>query len=151
MPPLAPQTGWAVAHAFDEDGNHHSAGRLREVPWVAIPPVVRAIRVLEKIPPAEGLLFDAATHTFVNTPTPSTTSLRYSGLRTRIEAFVAWASRLAQRLGRDGEVIPDDPHGAIGLARFRRTLAWYIARRPGGLVALAIQYGHMRTAVSGGY
>ena len=52
-------------------------------------------------------------------------------------------------------MIPADPHGAIGTARFRRTLAWHIARRPGGLVALAIQYGHMQTAltteVSGGY
>ncbi|MEU6091020.1 hypothetical protein ABZ865_30450 [Streptomyces sp. NPDC047085] len=85
--------GREFKNAFDEDGNHHSAGRLREVPWVAIPPVARAIRVLEKIAPAEGLVFDASTHTFVNTPTPSTTSLRYSGLRTRIEAFVAWASR----------------------------------------------------------
>ncbi|GAA2452291.1 hypothetical protein GCM10010433_63140 [Streptomyces pulveraceus] len=37
------------------------------------------------------------------------------------------------------------------MARFRRTLAWHIARRPGGLVALAIQYGHMRTAMSAGY
>ncbi|MFF1715560.1 hypothetical protein [Streptomyces sp. NPDC058268] len=44
-----------------------------------------------------------------------------------------------------------DPHGHIGLARFRRTLAWHIARRPGGLVALAIQYGHLRTSVSVGY
>ncbi|WP_327280933.1 hypothetical protein [Streptomyces sp. NBC_01205] len=26
-------------------------------------------------------------------------------------------------------------------------MAWHIARRPGGLVALAIQYGHMRTAL----
>ncbi|MGW1055274.1 hypothetical protein [Streptomyces sp. NPDC002521] len=56
---------------------------------MAIPPVVRAIRVLEKIAPIEGLLFDASTHTFVNTPTPSTTSLRCSGLPSRIEAFIA--------------------------------------------------------------
>ena len=41
---------------------------------------------------------------------------------------------------------PTDPHGNIGLSRFRRSLAWHIARRPNGLVALAIQYGHMRTA-----
>lgn len=33
------------------------------------------------------------------------------------------------------------------MARFRRTLAWHIARRPGGLIALAIQYGHMRTVL----
>jgi len=32
-----------------------------------------------------------------------------------------------------------------------RSLAWHIARRPNGLVALAIQYGHLRTAVSGAY
>lgn len=31
------------------------------------------------------------------------------------------------------------------MSRFRRTLAWHVARRPGGLIALAIQYGHMRT------
>jgi hypothetical protein len=33
----------------------------------------------------------------------------------------------------------------------RRTLAWHIARRPGGLAALAVQYGHLRTIVSEGY
>ncbi|MFE9853336.1 hypothetical protein ACFYPN_31735 [Streptomyces sp. NPDC005576] len=143
--------GRKFKNAFDEDGNHHLAGRLREVPWVAIPPVVRAIHVLESLVPAEGLLFDAAVHTFVTVPTHSTASLRFTGLHSRIEAFAAWASGLARTLGRDSEVVPDDPHGAIGLARFRRTLAWHIARRPGDLVALAIQYGHMRTAVSSGY
>jgi integrase len=32
--------------ATDEDGNHQSGGVEREVPWVAITPVVNAIRVL---------------------------------------------------------------------------------------------------------
>jgi hypothetical protein len=32
------------------------------------------------------------------------------------------------------------------MSRFRRTLAWHIAR-PGGLIALAIQYGHIRTVL----
>jgi len=32
-----------------------------------------------------------------------------------------------------------------GSAERNGTLAWHIARRPGGLIALAIQYGHMRT------
>jgi hypothetical protein len=69
----------------------------------------------------------------------------------RIERFVAWANALATDHGLRSEVIPSDPYGGIGTARFRRTLAWHIARRPGGLVALAVQYGHMRTAVSGSY
>ncbi|MFJ9900976.1 hypothetical protein ACIQPR_47470 [Streptomyces sp. NPDC091280] len=29
----------------------------------------------------------------------------------------------------------------------RGARAWHIARRPGGLIALAIQYGHMRTVL----
>jgi len=32
-------------------------------------------------------------------------------------------------------------------AERRRSLAWHIARRPNGLVALAIQYGHLRTGL----
>ncbi|WP_406470473.1 hypothetical protein [Streptomyces sp. NBC_01615] len=56
-------------------------------------------------------------------------------LNRRIEDFITWASALAVRSGRPHEVIPEDPHGAVGTERFRRTLAWYIARRPGGLIA----------------
>ncbi|MFJ5730798.1 hypothetical protein [Streptomyces paradoxus] len=65
----------------------------------------------------------------------------------RIKAFVQWANREAASQGLPGQAIPADPHGPIRLSRFRRTLAWHIARRPGGLIALAIQYGHMRTVL----
>ncbi|MFD8440475.1 integrase [Streptomyces microflavus] len=145
--------GRVFKHASDEDGNHQSAGQIRDVPWVAIPPVVSAIRLLETLVPDQGLLFDSAAHTFQRTraATATATSLGYEGLRTRIEDFARWASDLALRLDRPHETVPDDPHGGLGLARFRRTLAWHIARRPGGLIALAIQYGHLRTAVSAGY
>lgn len=64
-----------------------------------------------------------------------------------IKGFIQWANREAHIQGLPGQVIPDDPDGAVGLSRFRRTLAWHIARRPGGLIALAIQYGHMRTVL----
>lgn len=44
-----------------DDGNHVSAGEIRTVPWVAITPVVNAIRVLERmVPPGELLL--SSTH-----------------------------------------------------------------------------------------
>ncbi|MFJ2746360.1 integrase [Streptomyces sp. NPDC087440] len=134
----------------DQDGNHHSAGQVREVPWVAIPPVVTAIRVLERIAP-DGLLFDTAVHAIPRGRTPTGRAVGFERMGSRVEDFIAWASGLAVRLGRPHEVIPDDPFGALGVARFRRSLAWHIARRPGGLVALAIQYGHMRTAMSAGY
>ncbi|MER5659383.1 hypothetical protein [Streptomyces mirabilis] len=73
--------------------------------------------------------------------------MRSPALRARIEEFVTWANAEAARHGLPGEVIPPDPHGAVGTRRFRRTLAWHIARHPDGLVALAIQYSHLRTAL----
>jgi integrase len=130
--------------AIDDDGNHLSGGTEREVPWVAITPVVNAIRVLERMVPAGHLLFDHHAHDLLSRP--GTGSLKVSALRDRIKDFVTWANREAARHGLANEIIPPDPHGNIAPKRFRRTLAWYIARRPNGLVALAVQYGHMRAA-----
>lgn len=143
--------GYVYKTAVDEDGNHLSTGEPRDVPWVAIAPVVSAARVLERIVPAGELLFGSQFHQFSGFGQRTHVALRAESLRERVEHFVDWASQLALRLDRPHEVIPPDPHGAIGTGRFRRTLAWHIARRPGGLIALAVQYGHMRTAVSAGY
>jgi hypothetical protein len=121
--------------AVNDDGNHVPQGTMREVPWVAIEPVVRAIRTVERINP-DGYLFGGLP--------PDTMNLR-------VEKFITWASNLAKSLDRPHETVPEDKYGSIGVSRFRRTLAWHIARRPGGLVALAVQYGHMRTAMSAGY
>ena len=128
----------------DADGNHVSAGEDREVPWVAIGPVVRAIRVLERIVPAGELLLSATCHNFAF-GRRYTGALKNKALNERIEDFTAWANREATRHEAPDQLIPSDPGGAIIMTRFRRTLAWHIARRPGGLIALAIQYGHMRT------
>lgn len=132
-------------NAVDDDGNHLSAGAEREVPWVAIPPVVSAIRVLERMVPPGHLLFSQAAHD--RHAATGTGALKAKTIRLRMGEFTAWANREAARHGLAGEEIPDDPNGAIGTARFRRSLAWHIARRPNGLVALAIQYGHMRTGL----
>jgi hypothetical protein len=137
-------------NAVDADGNHQSAGQERDVPWVAVAPVVKAIRVLERMVPEGALLFDHHAHD-LRSHRPGTGSLKPAVVSRRITDFVSWANAETTARGRTGEVIAADPHGAIGMARFRRSLAWHIARRPNGLVALAIQYGHLRTAVSGGY
>ncbi|MGW9713537.1 integrase [Streptomyces albidoflavus] len=130
----------------DDDGNHVSAGEVRQVPWVAITPVVHAIRVLERIVPEGELLLGAAHHSFRSSHS-YVGALKKSTLTLRIESFVNWVNREAETQGLPSQIIPDDPHGAIGLSRFRRSLAWHVARRPGGLIALAIQYGHMRTVL----
>ncbi|OCC12514.1 hypothetical protein [Streptomyces sp. PTY087I2] len=134
--------------ATDPDtGNYLPSGAERAVPWVAIVPVVNAIRVLERLVPEDDLLFGASVHNRTH-PNTRTGSLIVDTIRTRIEDFVTWANVEADAHDLPGEVIPPDPHGKIGLGRFRRSLAWHIARRPGGLVALAIQYGHMRTVLN---
>lgn len=137
--------------ATDEDGNHISAGVERDVPWVAIAPVVNAIRVLERMVPDGALLFHAPAHDLPRARSTITGAIKLDAMRDRIERFVAWANNLATAHDLPQEIIPPDSEGNIGAGRFQRTLAWHIARRPGGLIALAVQYGHMRAAVSGGY
>lgn len=129
----------------NDDGYHVSAGEERDAPWVAIPPVVNAIRMLERMVPPGRLLFESALHNFVGTGGQQHGALKLNTMRERIEVFVLWANAEAAARQIPWESIPPDPHGEIGLRRFRRTLAWHIARQPGGLVALAIQYGHLRT------
>ncbi|GAA2463296.1 integrase [Streptomyces lavendulocolor] len=128
----------------DADGNHVSAGELRNVPWTAITPVVTAIRTLEAMVPPGELLLSTARHSTVHNPIGSLTN---SAVHGRLRDFRTWVNANADRLGLPDQTIPDDPHGGLAPARFRRTLAWHIARRPGGLIALAIQYGHMRTVL----
>jgi integrase len=142
--------GRQFKYAIDEDGYHRSEGTEREVPWVAVGPVVQAIRVLERMVGSAGLLFSSYEHD-VTRPRSHTGSLLPSSVNDRIQEFVAWVNQEAIRTGLHHESIPPDPAGKINAGRFRRTLAWHIARRPNGHIALAIQYGHIRTVVSEGY
>ncbi len=139
--------------AVDADGNHLAAGVERDVPWVAVAPVVAAIRVLERIVPEGELLFTSDYHR--GAVRHRGKALGGDGIRERISDLITWANQEAARHGLTHEIIPSDPAGQITPVRFRRSLAWHIARQPGGLVALAIQYGHLRTVldtdVSGGY
>jgi hypothetical protein len=48
-------------------------------------------------------------------------------------------------------MIPADPDGPLNMSRFRRTVAWFINRLPGGRVALGIQYGHVHLTMSESY
>ncbi|MCQ8773113.1 hypothetical protein [Streptomyces telluris] len=96
-----------------------------------------------------GLPFDHAVHG--QRSAADTGSLNTETIGQRIEDFINWANGEAARLDLPAHTIPPDAHSAIGAICFRRTLTWHIARRPGGLIALAIRYGHLRTAISGNY
>ena len=145
-------TSWKAVKA--SDGSKVPQGAVREDPWVVVPVVGRAIAVLEQL--HEGpLLFPAVLD---------------DGSRPPAESWVrAGAGRTTSRVSRDlndfkqyvndycaarerNDPIPDESDGKLlSGSRFRRTLAWHIYRRPRGLVAGAIQYGHLRTQMFLGY
>lgn len=69
----------------------------------------------------------------------------------RIASFIAWANQQAIRHNRPHEVIPEDPEGPVVLQRFRRTIAWFIHRQPGGRIGLGVQFGHAATLIGESY
>jgi hypothetical protein len=66
-----------------------------------------------------------------------------------VAVLIAWINDYGQRRGVAG--VRADPQGGLNISRFRRTLAWFIRRRPRGIVAGAIQYGHVHTRLLQGY
>ncbi|MEU9840693.1 hypothetical protein AB0C69_15875 [Actinomadura sp. NPDC048032] len=142
----------------EEQGRRIPDGKPRDLPWTVIPPVVRAIRVLELITEGDALFPLKTTWTNISDlnerPRRKRTGLLLSAIaaRQRVHRFIEYANRLANEHGLAHEHIPDDPDGRVTPKRFRRTIAWHIARLPGGRIALAIQYGHLRAStVSEGY
>ncbi|MDT5018692.1 MAG: hypothetical protein QOD39_4852 [Mycobacterium sp.] len=55
------------------------------------------------------------------------------------------------RTGRSDTIPIDADQPSIQPRQFRRTLAWFIARKPRGIVAAAIQYGHVKVQMTVGY
>jgi hypothetical protein len=143
-------TGRHFKGVKDKDGNTVPEGETRPQPWTAIEPVHRAVQVLEALQDGR-LLFPR------QLSRPLTARMHGGGAMTpsmaseHIQSFTTWANTLAQDHARPHESIPQDPDGAVTLTRFRRTLAWFVHRRPGGRVALGIQYGHLGAALAESY
>lgn len=135
--------------AVGHDGNKAPAGAPRHDPWVVVEPVADAIAVIERLHDHPVLFPNRFDHKRNAGSTRVGTARTPSVLATDINAFVAWANALSNYHGIAG--IPSDPHGGMNLSRFRRTLAWFIRRHPRGLVAGALQYGHVGTRIFQGY
>lgn len=137
--------------ALDEDGNALPAGADRDQPWLAIAPVARAIAVMEALYPQSPLLFPVEAFTTAPTPKSTGSAVPPHMAANRIEEFINWCNEAAVRLARKQDIIPTDPEGNVTTRRFRRTLAWFIYRKPGGRIALGVQYGHLRGHTTDGY
>ncbi|MFE3661101.1 hypothetical protein [Streptomyces sp. NPDC059165] len=138
--------------AEDEDGNKIPEGQMRPDPWVVINLVAGAISVLERLHP-NPVLFVNQIEPYLNR---SRGSKRHGEARSDrvmasdLASFTTWVNAYCAQSGRsDG--IPDDARGALAPSRFRRTLAWFIRRRPRGLIAASVQYGHAHTQMLQGY
>src|SRR6266540_5285864 len=139
----------------DSTGSKLAQGQQRSDPWVVVEPVAGAVAVLERLHD-QPLLFPLTLATGARAAAAS--GARQGKARTTqqiaddIAALVAWVNAYCQAGGRPGEQIPPDPTGqALAPSRLRRTLAWHIVRRPRGLVAGAIQYGHLHVQITLGY
>jgi hypothetical protein len=141
--------------AVDETGAKRAQGEERTDPWVVVEPVARAVAVLERLHDGP-LLFPTALLASYGAARRAGDRLgkaRTSAAVCRdITGLVAWVNDYCVGRGRDDEQIPPDVSGRLlAPSRLRRTLAWFIVRRPRGLVAGAIQYGHLATQVTLGY
>lgn len=142
--------------AKEADGSDNPEGEDRQDPWVVHESAVRAVQVLERLHPHELL--------FPSSLMPGRMGVVAADGETRraqkgrpdvtlnkdIREFIAWINKYCGNHGRP-DMVPRDRHGAITGSRFRRTLAWHIVREPRGLVAAAIQYGHVHIAITQGY
>lgn len=142
-------SGLTFKDALDADGNSIHGGVIREQPWHVIKPVQQAISVMEKLHGNDILFSDSALSVLIG----KDHDLSLSGIKLtkRIGKFIDWCNEASDRLGTPELKIPPDPDGYVTLRRFRRTLAWFIYRLPGGRISLGIQYGHLRGITTDGY
>lgn len=119
-------------------------------PWVVVQPVHTAIAVLERLTPLPFLFPASAARPGCRRRATDTHARTTNRVNRDIEAFITWVnSTFTGPAG--GTPIPPDPVKHIHCSRFRRTLAYFIVRRPRGLIAAALQYAHVSTKVTLGY
>lgn len=139
--------GKTFKNVFDESGAKKPEGKIREVPWVVCSPVVRAVLAMEAL--HDNQLLFASTQEWKKGGASRAVSA--AGRTAGIMDLVQWVNEQCAEQGR-ADKIPDDPKcPSLYLSRFRRTLAWHIARRPQGIVAASVQYGHVGTQMTQGY
>jgi integrase len=118
--------------------------------WVVVQPVHDAVALLEQIAPHAWLFPPVYLREASGERTVADHTRTSHYIAEDIAAFIAWVNRTFVR--EDGSApIPADPAGKLAASRFRRTLAYFIVRRPRGLIAAALQYGHLATKVTMSY
>ena len=121
--------------------------------WVVTEPVERAVRVLER------LRDDDRRYLFGNLPPshhylhPSSNPVPTSHTTNRsIAYFIDWVNAYCEQNGRTDRIpLVAGRRWPLTTSQFRRTLAWFIAREPGGVIAGAFAYRHASIQMFEGY
>lgn len=123
--------------------NERSEGRPAS--WIVIEPVARAVTLLESLHSFDYLF---ARHWMANVPGYGELSRT---INRPLNDFIGHLNTVHGTP--DAPAIPDvnGQPWRLTTRQFRRTIAWHIANRPFGVIALKIQYQHVNVATSLGY
>jgi integrase len=120
--------------------------------WVVTEPVARAVAALEALLPASGTFLFGITPTGRNGQTAPDGAQQGKTTLEGLRHFMAWVNDYCAAHGRtDGIPLVKGEPWHLTTRQFRRTLAWFIAREPGGAIAGAIQYRHLGIQMFEGY
>lgn len=121
--------------------------------WVAIEPVVRAVQTLERL--HDGAIQPRGSAARKGGPPPArhrivATSLMPPMVEVSAIRLNDWCAHV-NLLQRRSPSRPPIPEWSLNSRQLRRTLAWYIANRPGGVIAGMIQYQQASMEIFEGY
>jgi hypothetical protein len=118
--------------------------------WVIGAAAARAVEVLGRLqPPDADVLFRSVAATMRD---PQLRRAQNVGRTNQmLNVFVSWVNTYCHDHGRTDTIPEMAGTDRLQTRQFRRTLAWHIARRPGGAIAGAIQYRHLSVQMFEGY
>lgn len=121
--------------------------------WIVGQPVERAIQLLEQLQPRhQDQLFAILPGSRGHLRTNATGAKSTQQTNNDLAAFTDWINDFChQRQRRDGIPLVNGQRWNLTTSQFRRTLAWFIARQPGGVIAGAMAYRHHRLQMFEGY
>ena len=123
--------------------------------WVVHASVATAVRVLERMQPSEtGYLFAYPPASRVTRKNVQVTNEVTSNQATiaSMARLIKWINSYCADHGRHDDIpTVNGKDWRLTTRQFRRTLAWHIARQPGGSIAGAIQYRHHSLQMFEGY
>jgi integrase len=128
---------------------------VRGVPatWVVSEAVDRALAVLERLHDGgNGYLFALPPTSRAILRGHRNEAMTNATTNRGIRSFMDWINDFCREHDRsDGIPLVRGSRVSVTTSQFRRTLAWHIARRPGGVIAGAIAYRHAGVQMFEGY